>query len=347
MKIKKVKRYLVFLSFFILCCTPVLASNYSTANGVTLNGHKLDLDVKPIIIEGRTMVPVRAILERLGMNVTWDNNARVVIGKRQGDIIKISLEDDWLGEGTYNGVPFHSEHAPSIIVNGRTLVPVRTIANLLGLNVEWNQDNKMVILSQASKPQVSLKQSYEIVKTYPHSNDDGASPEYTYLPFGGYAAGNKYMLENYYIFAIHGRYEEINEDGDIDIGYTSSDSNLCVNKATGEIEVYEPEIEEDYNNNIVTVYCHAGHYVDRKDFIEDESRCKGCSIDRMLMSSSSFVDCSNCGAIGSIMRQDGICTDCNKKVIPAIVGLQNDGTITYDDGTKGTIETDRYLRFHI
>lgn len=343
MKIKKIKRYLVFLSFFILYCTPVLASNYSTANGVTLNGYKLDLDVKPIVIEGRTMVPVRAILERLGMNVTWDNNARVVIGKRQGDIIKISLEDDWLGEGTYNGVPFHSEDAPSIIVNGRTLVPVRTIANLLGLNVEWNQANRTVILSEASKPQVSLEQSYEIVKTYPH-NDDGIPPEYTYLPFGGYAGRNQYMLENYYIFAVLGSYEEINEDGDIDIGYTAWDANLCVNKATGDIEVYGPEQEEDYNN-IPQVYCHGDHYVDRKDFIVDESRCKGCSIDRILMSSSSLVDCFSCGSIGSVTRQEGRCNNCNKKVIPAIVGLENDGTITYDDGTKGTRETDKFLRF--
>lgn len=90
-------------------------------------------------------------------------------------------------------------------------------------------------------------------------------------------------------------------------------------------------------------YCIGNHYVDKKDFIEGEGRCKGCSIDRTLTSSSSFVDCSNCGAIGSIMRQDGICSECNTKVIPAIVGLENDGTITYDDGTKGTQETDRFL----
>ncbi len=83
------------------------------------------------------------------------------------------------------------------------------------------------------------------------------------------------------------------------------------------------------------IFCGGNHYVDKKDFIEREDRCKGCSIDRTLMSSSSYMDCPNCGAIGSVMRQDGICSDCNTKVIPAIVGLENDGTITYDDGTKG------------
>lgn len=88
-------------------------------------------------------------------------------------------------------------------------------------------------------------------------------------------------------------------------------------------------------SNSEKMFCVGNHYVDKKDFLEVEGRCKGCSIGRTLTSFSSNVDCPICGSTDSISRLDGICSSCNTKAIPAIVGVENDGTIIYDDGTKG------------
>lgn len=240
MKISSFKKVVVLILSFILCSSSTFASSYGDVNGVILDDQKLELDVKPIIKDGRTMVPIRAILEELGMKVSWDNINKIVIGERKEDIIKMSQEDSWLGEGTYNGVPFHSEHAPNIIVNTRTLSPVRTIGNLLGLNVKWDNKNRNVILSSTTKQNVTLKQSYEKLKNYFTFNDSGLRMEYTYLPFGGYTGLDKYVLENYYVFAILSPYEEVNDDGTTSLDYNAYDSNYCVNKSTGDIKIYEP-----------------------------------------------------------------------------------------------------------
>ena len=43
---------------------------------VTLDGSYIEFDVKPQIINGRTMVPIRAIFEKMGATVEWDNSNR-------------------------------------------------------------------------------------------------------------------------------------------------------------------------------------------------------------------------------------------------------------------------------
>ncbi|MCL2577846.1 MAG: copper amine oxidase N-terminal domain-containing protein [Defluviitaleaceae bacterium] len=109
---------------------------------VTLNGTLLEFDVAPIIINGRTLVPVRTIFEALGMEVEW--------------------RDDWiLSEGGEKSVVFHIGRnimyiyvgddertieldVPPQIINGRTLVPLRAIAEATGAIVEWDAATQTV-----------------------------------------------------------------------------------------------------------------------------------------------------------------------------------------------------------
>lgn len=231
----------MLLLSFVLCSTAAFASDYEQANSIILNDSELKLDVKPIIVEGRTMVPVRAILEKLGMQTSWDNTTRSVIGKKEDNTLEIFIGESWGGEGIYNGVKFHSEHAPNIIVKGRTLVSVRTIANLLGLEVGWDQANKNVILKETSKPKLTLKEAHDLLESPSYDIQMDEKTEYHYLPFGGYAYRDNYVLDNYYVFSIN-MYYEFEQDGIIKEDYVTADSNVCVNKNTGEIKIFQPDI---------------------------------------------------------------------------------------------------------
>ena len=111
-----------------------------------VNGGEQEIDpgygTKPFILSGRTVLPIRAIIESLGGNVGWDQaEQRITLDVNDTNIIM------WIGRQEYlvNGVPQTLEVAP-IVVNSRTLLPLRTILENIGYVVEWNNDNKAVII---------------------------------------------------------------------------------------------------------------------------------------------------------------------------------------------------------
>lgn len=90
-------------------------------NGVTNN-----IDVPPMLINNRTMVPLRFIAESLGADVQWLEKTNTVEIKQDGKCLQLVLDQTGPGLDT-----------PATIVRGRTLVPVRYVAESLGANVTW------------------------------------------------------------------------------------------------------------------------------------------------------------------------------------------------------------------
>jgi len=109
---------------------------------VVISGKSIEFDQKPIIENGRTMVPMRAIFEELGASVAWDNNTKTATGIKDGREVKITI-------GEYaiyvNGTKVDID-TPAMIVGGRTLVPVRAIAEGLDCNVTWDSKTSTVII---------------------------------------------------------------------------------------------------------------------------------------------------------------------------------------------------------
>ncbi|OZB93601.1 CotH kinase family protein [Paenibacillus sp. XY044] len=111
---------------------------------VTLDGRTIAFpDQDPLQESGRVMVPVNAILEALGAEVTWDKTAKTVTAvlNDRKFVLKIGSST-----ATVNGTPLEID-APAIIKSSRTLVPVRFISEGLGLTVDWNQSAAQVRLT--------------------------------------------------------------------------------------------------------------------------------------------------------------------------------------------------------
>ena len=100
---------------------------------VYLNGRKLTFDVQPQIINSRTMVPMRKIFEELGTVVGWNNNTQKAISVKKGDVVSVSIGGQYL---TVNGEQKLLD-SPPVIISGRTLVPVRAVAESFNCDVEW------------------------------------------------------------------------------------------------------------------------------------------------------------------------------------------------------------------
>ncbi|MCL1809985.1 MAG: stalk domain-containing protein [Clostridiales bacterium] len=111
---------------------------------VYLNGERLSFDVPPIIENGRTLVPLRAIFEALGAEVDWDQSTKTITATKGEITITMQIDNPVM---TKNGVPTTLDAPPKIIDN-RTLVPVRAVAESFDATVDWHNDKKYVIIKK-------------------------------------------------------------------------------------------------------------------------------------------------------------------------------------------------------
>jgi len=113
-----------------------------------VNDSPFEIDVPPIILEGRTLLPIRWVAEPLGAEVGWDG-----VEKKVTVTLKDTKIELWIGKSIarVNGVdtpidPDNPKVVP-IIKDGRTMLPVRFVAENLGCKVDWDQDTKTVTIT--------------------------------------------------------------------------------------------------------------------------------------------------------------------------------------------------------
>lgn len=103
-----------------------------------------DADVKfdtpPVIIEGRTLVPIRAIAEATGAEVEWNDAENKVTIKTESDVIELIIGNDTM---TVNGVEVSLDTSAQVL-NNRTIVPLRIIVESLDLAVEWDPETQTI-----------------------------------------------------------------------------------------------------------------------------------------------------------------------------------------------------------
>lgn len=87
----------------------------------------------PVIVNDRTLVPMRAIFEKMGAEVEWIDTTRTVNAKRGTTTISLTIDSTTAYK---KGQPVKLDVAPTIM-NGRTMVPLRFISEALGADVEW------------------------------------------------------------------------------------------------------------------------------------------------------------------------------------------------------------------
>lgn len=142
-----------------LLIQPLAQIQAATAPKLVIDGQLIASDMAPQIIDGRTMVPIRVVSEKLGATVTWnEENKTVTIVKGDKQVvlrIDNRLVDYTQGQTTYG----LSDVAPQI-TNSRTLVPLRLVGNALGVEVQWKENTRTVQVNSQLPP--SLAVSYNL-----------------------------------------------------------------------------------------------------------------------------------------------------------------------------------------
>lgn len=111
---------------------------------VTVNEKIIDFDQPPTIIDGRTLVPLRAIFEALGATVDWNGDTQTVTSKQGKTTITLTINDNKM----YKDGKAITLDVPAQMMNDRTLVPVRAVAEAFGCDVDWDSETQQVIITE-------------------------------------------------------------------------------------------------------------------------------------------------------------------------------------------------------
>jgi len=157
---------LLSLRKLCVCCTLVLGilllfAPYPARAGSQvlcfIEGQELTCDPAPFIVNGRTMVPLRAVGEQLGMEVKWLEDVRVawiITGEKASgnSLPPLSERHSLAGPLIFvDDIQVPSDVDP-VIVDGRIMIPIRVVTEYLGMEVKWYEDVRQVHIKRAQAP---------------------------------------------------------------------------------------------------------------------------------------------------------------------------------------------------
>lgn len=112
---------------------------------MSVNGRNVEIDsqgTSPCIINGRTMIPIRAVIEAMGGTVSWNGNLQQVTLKLDGKTLCLRIGENYAFD---ENDTFELDSAP-VLIDGRTLLPVRAVVEYFGGRVSWNNSSRSVTI---------------------------------------------------------------------------------------------------------------------------------------------------------------------------------------------------------
>ncbi len=117
---------------------------------MNVNGESREIDpgrgTVPVVENDRTLVPIRAIIEEMGGSVNWDEETQTALLEYSGDIITLTIGSTvaYLNEtaNTLDVVPR--------IINDRTMLPIRFIAESFKFNVDWDEETQTITITKSA-----------------------------------------------------------------------------------------------------------------------------------------------------------------------------------------------------
>jgi hypothetical protein len=150
-RLHAMKKFITALSLLALLpgifTLPSFASDSSTPT-ILLNNEIQHFDQDPVIIQNRTLVPLRGILEKVGAQVQWDETTNTVTTTKDSTIISLPIGST---HASVNGKTIDFD-VPAQLIHNRTMIPLRLLAESLGLHVGWDVSRNEVTITSPDAP---------------------------------------------------------------------------------------------------------------------------------------------------------------------------------------------------
>lgn len=144
------------------------------AGGITVNNNLIKFDAPAYIKGGVTLVPLRAISEELGAQVSWNEETNTVTITKDDKVIEIT------GNSTtvmVNGTPVEISN-PAEVTCGRTYLPLRFLSEALDFTVTWDEENEIIDINEPEKD-VTSSDTTQDTTSDDTTSDDTASTDLT------------------------------------------------------------------------------------------------------------------------------------------------------------------------
>lgn len=163
------KKKLLF-SIVLFIFTMLFSHAYAEEITITMNGTKIESDSPALIVDDRTLVPLRAVSNALNCSVAWDGERRgVVLYSANPTTYEEKLVFCWIDKSFAfklkdNALDsaYEMDVAP-MIINDRTYVPIRVLSELFGVDVDWNGETQTVIISADLQENVATDEDAEFL----------------------------------------------------------------------------------------------------------------------------------------------------------------------------------------
>ena len=162
--------------FLLICAVLLMFSGQAFAAdpiSVYVDEVQISFDVEPTIVEGTTLVPMRAIFEAIGAQVSWDEASRTAIGIKNNNEVKVTIG---AAQGYKNGQAIQLLQ-PAQIHNGRTLVPLRFVSESLNCNVNWDAATRTITI-ETNADSTTVDQNTTVTPQQPANNDSNFTGKY-------------------------------------------------------------------------------------------------------------------------------------------------------------------------
>ena len=135
---KRIIAFLLILAFAV-CCVQALAID------LYVDRNKLEPDSPPVIVNDRTLVPLRTIFEALGAEVSWEGETRTATAVKDWIHVIITIDSPT----AYVNGEANELDVPAQIIEGRTMVPIRFVSEALNAKVTWVPEKQSVYVNTA------------------------------------------------------------------------------------------------------------------------------------------------------------------------------------------------------
>lgn len=135
------------VSFLVVCTLvfSILSFGAFADSGITIkvNDQLVKTDAEPFIQDGRTLVPIRFVAEKLGAKVNWNGDLEEVTMQSKGKMIKLVIGQS---EAVLGDEKIKLDTKP-LLKQDRTFVPIRFIAESFDCKVDWIEFTRTVNIS--------------------------------------------------------------------------------------------------------------------------------------------------------------------------------------------------------
>lgn len=141
--------------------------NYSAQKiHITIDSKPIEnFNMEPVIIDGRTLVPIRDIFEEMDAEILWNEQSKEATIKKDNNKVTFKIDSN---QAIKNNVEIVKLDVPAKIINDYTMVPIRAISDSIGYSVDWDNNIRTIIIEtpinqEKEDTTISTETSTEII----------------------------------------------------------------------------------------------------------------------------------------------------------------------------------------